>query len=106
MGRDADAAISVCKADHSPLWMNTLPDDHSMEKFLRDEAKNIRSQDLPTNYRLNGAIYICQTARLLKEESFFISSNIYAYVMGKDRSVDIDDLFDFKFARFLVSETR
>ncbi len=102
--KDADAIISVCEVDHSPLWMNTLPSDLSMDKFLRDEVKNVRSQDLPRNYRLNGAIYICRTSRLLTEMSFFISDNIFAYIMKKDVSVDIDDLSDFKMAQCLISE--
>jgi CMP-N,N'-diacetyllegionaminic acid synthase len=100
--KDADAIISVCEVDHSPLWMNILPSDLSMNKFMRDEVKSVRSQDLPKNYRLNGAIYICRTERLLAEKSFFISDNIFAYIMNKDISVDIDDLSDFNMAKCLI----
>jgi len=102
--KDADAIISVCEVDHSPLWMNTLPNDLSMDKFIRDEVKNVRSQDLPKNYRLNGAIYICRTTKLLAEGSFFISKNIFAHIMSRDASVDIDDISDFKMAQCLLSE--
>lgn len=102
--KNADAVISVCEVDHSPLWANTLPSDLSLDKFLRDEVKNARSQDLPKYYRLNGAIYICSTERLLEEKSFFISSNNFAYVMNKEKSVDVDDLFDFKMAKCILSE--
>jgi CMP-N-acetylneuraminic acid synthetase len=101
--KNADAVISVCEVDHSPLWMNTLPVDHSMEKFLREEVKNVRSQDLPQNYRLNGAIYICRTERLLEAKTFFISKNIFAYIMSKDTSIDIDDGFDFKLVKCLLA---
>lgn len=100
--RNADAVISVCEVDHSPLWMNTLPSDHSLGKFLRDEVKNVRSQELPKNYRLNGAIYICRTSCLLAEKTFFISNNIFAYIMSKDTSIDIDDLSDFRLAKCLL----
>ncbi len=99
--KSADAVVSVCETDHSPLWMNTLPNDLSMNNFLRDDVKNIRSQDLPRNYRLNGAIYICQADRLVVEKSFIIFNNIFAYIMNKDTSVDIDDSFDLKVANFL-----
>lgn len=100
--RNADAVISVCEVDHSPLWMNTLPADHSLGGFLRDEVKAVRSQELPKNYRLNGAIYICRTSCLLEERTFFISNNIFAYIMSKDTSIDIDDSFDFKMAKCLL----
>jgi CMP-N-acetylneuraminic acid synthetase len=97
--KNADAIISVCEVDHSPLWMNTLPDNLSMDKFIRDDVKNVRSQDLPKNYRLNGAIYICRTTELLKNGTFFILENIFAYIMNRETSVDIDDFSDLALAK-------
>jgi len=93
--KQADAVISVCEMEHSPLWANTLPENLDMSKFLKDEIKNKRSQDLATYYRLNGAIYICKTEKLLEEEGFFIKDKIFAYKMSKDSSIDIDEEIDF-----------
>ncbi|WP_187647906.1 acylneuraminate cytidylyltransferase family protein [Nitrosophilus labii] len=102
--KKADAIISVCEAEHSPLWSNTLPDDLSMNNFLKDEIKNKRSQDLPKFYKINGAIYIYKVERLLKENSFFIKNNIYAYIMDRKNSVDIDDEVDFKLAEVILKD--
>ena len=102
--KDADAVISVCEMDHSPLWSNTLPKDENMSLFIRDEVKNRRSQDLEDYYRLNGAVYICKTDLLLKEETFFIKENIYAYKMDRKSSIDIDEKIDFKLAEFFIKE--
>lgn len=102
--KEADAVISVCEMDHSPLWSNTLPEDGNMQGFLRDEVKNKRSQDLETYYRLNGAIYICDTQRLLEEKSFLLSDHIFAYKMDRESSVDIDEEIDFLFASVLLKE--
>ena len=102
--KDADAVISVCEMDHSPLWSNTLPKDDSMSLFIKDEVKNRRSQDLETYYRLNGAIYICKIDLLLREETFFIKENIYAYKMDRKSSIDIDEKIDFKLAEFFIKE--
>jgi CMP-N,N'-diacetyllegionaminic acid synthase len=99
--QNADAIISVCEMDHSPLWSNILPKDLSMKNFLREEVLNKRSQDLEKYYRINGAIYICKTDKLLEENTLFLKDNIFAYIMDKKYSVDIDDEFDFKFAEFL-----
>ena len=101
--KNADAIVSVCEVEHSPLWVNTLPTDLNMTQFLKTETTSMRSQDLPKHYRLNGAIYICRTERLLFEKSFFISDNIFSYIMEKEASVDIDDQHDFKFASYLIS---
>ena len=100
--KDADAVVSVCKMEHSPLWSNTLDETLSMKDFLRDEVLNKRSQDLEKYYRLNGAIYVCKTERLLEEKSLFLKDNIFAYVMDRESSVDIDEEIDFKLAQSIL----
>lgn len=102
--KNADAIVSVCEMDHSPLWSNTLPKDANMKGFLRDEVLNKRSQDLEKYYRINGAIYICKTQKLLEEKGFFLKDNIFAYKMDKKNSVDIDEEIDFKIAKVLMDE--
>jgi len=102
--KKADAVVSVCEMDHSPLWSNSLDDSLSMKNFVIDEVLNKRSQDLEKYYRLNGAIYICKTDKLLEEKSFMLKDNIFAYVMDRKSSIDIDDEIDFKIAQFYKEE--
>lgn len=96
--KNTDASISVCKMNHHPLWCNVLPQDGNMENFLNKKVINKRSQDIQEYYRINGAIYICNTELLLKNKSFFLNKNIYAYKMKIRDSVDIDELIDLKIA--------
>ncbi|MGJ0359088.1 cytidylyltransferase domain-containing protein [Aliarcobacter cryaerophilus] len=100
--KQADAIVSVCEMDHSPLWSNTLPKDGNMRGFLREEILNKRSQDLEKYYRLNGAIYICKTDKLLENKSFFLKDNIFAYIMDRKSSIDIDEEIDFLFAERVI----
>ena len=100
--KSAKAVISVCEMEHSPFWSNTLPDDGKMANFLRHDVKNKRSQDLEKYYRVNGAIYICETKKLLHESTFFINNNIYAYKMNQKSSIDIDTKIDFQIASVLI----
>lgn len=102
--KKADAVVSVCEMDHSPLWSNTLPKDNSMSNFLRDEVLNKRSQDLEKYYRLNGAIYICKTDKLLENKGFFLKDTIFAYIMDRESSVDIDEKLDFVIAELLLNK--
>jgi CMP-N,N'-diacetyllegionaminic acid synthase len=102
--KNADAVVSVCEMDHSPLWSNTLPEDNSMSNFLREEVLNKRSQDLDKYYRLNGAIYICKTNKLLENKGFFLKDNIIAYKMDRESSIDIDEEIDFKIAKLLIKK--
>ncbi len=100
--KNADAVISVCETDYPILWCNTLQEDLSMNKFIPEDIKDKRSQDLPKYYRLNGAIYIVKTEKLKNEKTFFISGNIYAYIMDRKNSVDIDEEIDLKVATALL----
>tara|TARA_B110000444_G_scaffold146817_1_gene137253 strand:- start:8103 stop:8795 length:693 start_codon:yes stop_codon:yes gene_type:complete len=100
--KNADAIISVCEMDHSPLWSNTLKSDQEMNKFFNEDVLNKRSQDLEKYYRLNGAIYICRINKFFKERAFFLKENIYAYIMDRESSIDIDEDIDLKIAHTLA----
>lgn len=101
--KNADAVISVCETDHPPEWSNTLPDDFSLANFYRPGVRTIRSQDQPKSYRLNGAVYIYNCKRLLKQENLEMDDNSFAYIMPKERSTDIDTEFDFEIAQLFLT---
>ncbi|MDB4399313.1 acylneuraminate cytidylyltransferase family protein [Akkermansiaceae bacterium] len=96
------SVVSVCKTDHPPHWCNVLPDDRSMKDFLPKNIKNLRSQDLPTSYRINGAVYISEVSSLLMEKGFF-GKTTKAYIMPVERSVDIDTKMDFELCKILMA---
>lgn len=100
--KKADAVVSVAKVDHSPLWSNTLPQNGDMSVFV-EGIHDERSQDLEEYYRLNGAIYIGRTEKVLAKESFLLSENIYAYKMKRSTSVDVDDELDFELCKCLLT---
>lgn len=102
--KNANAVVSVCEMEHSPLWSNTLPKDNSLSNFIQTQIKNQRSQDLETYFRLNGAIYICSIKHLLSEKTFFIKNNIFAYKMSRENSIDIDEKIDFELAKLYMKE--
>jgi len=100
--KKSKAIISVCEAEHSPLWSNTLPKTLSMSNFILSVNKNKNTQQLSTNYRLNGAIYLCETKELLKQRTLLLKKRIYAYIMPQNRSIDIDTKEDLIFAEILL----
>ena len=102
--KKANAIYSVCEVDHSPLWMNTLPDDLSFDNFLKPESSGVRSQDLPTHYRLNGALYLVSLEQYLQKGSLFGHRSTYAHIMDKNHSIDIDDELDFIVAEAICNK--
>ena len=102
--RGADAVVSVSESGHNPLWCGELDEDGDMSTFLDKNFLGKRSQDLPVFYCLNGAIYLCKTKRLLQEQSFLLSNNIYAFKIQRECSIDIDERIDFELASLLIEK--
>ena len=95
ISNEANAVVGVCEVDHSPLWCNTLPQDHSMINFIDKNISILPRQKLNTYYRINGAIYMINAEYFNSCESIY-DSKCFAYIMKKEHSIDIDDEFDFK----------
>lgn len=100
--KKANTVVSVCEMDHSPLWSNTLPEDYSMDNFIRPDVANSPRQKLNQYYRINGAIYLVRTEYLEICNTIY-DINSFAYIMDKKRSIDIDDEFDFIMAEALIT---
>ena len=96
----AFAVISVCEAEHSPLWCGHLPANHEFIDFIKPEAMK-RRQDVDRYYRLNGAIYIVNI-EMFKNDRELYHEGSFAYIMPQNRSVDIDTEIDFKLAEVLL----
>lgn len=103
--KNAMTILSVCEVDHSPLQCNTLPESLSMDGFERDEVKNMRRQDLPVYYRLNGAIYLSEVQHFIDTNDIY-EKNVYALIMDKKSSVDIDDAYDFMLAEAAINYSK
>jgi CMP-N-acetylneuraminic acid synthetase len=103
INKKAKAVVSVAEVEHPPYWMNVLPSDGCMKDFLTDNGLGHQRQDFPKYYRLTGAIYVAES-EMLKQEKTFMTKDTYAYIMPQDCSVDIDTLFDFKIAEFLMRD--
>lgn len=99
--KKANAVVSVCEADHSPLWTNTIGENLDMTGFISPIALNTPRQKLSTYYRLNGAIYMAKVDYYRSEPNIY-SDKCFACIMPKERSVDIDDIFDFTMAKALM----
>ncbi|MEA2051169.1 MAG: acylneuraminate cytidylyltransferase family protein [Campylobacterota bacterium] len=99
--KNADAVISTCEVDHPVQWNMKIKEDLDISEFVKNIDTN-RSQDQTKHYRLNGAIYIANTKKLLGNKTFFLTKNIYSYIMDKKDSVDIDDEYDFLIAEAFI----
>lgn len=96
------AVVSVCEAEHSPLWCGHLPENNEFVGFINEESMKQR-QAGGKFYRLNGAIYIVDV-KSFREDRYLYKSGSFAYIMSQDRSVDIDTDIDFTLAEILMKK--
>ena len=99
---NAKAVVSICEAEHSPLWCNTLPSNHSLKGFIPPELQALPRQQLPAYYRVNGAIYIVDLLQIDLSDIQLYDQDCFAYIMPKSRSADIDTIMDFHLAEILM----
>lgn len=97
----APAVVSVSDAECPPAWIGQLGPDLCMDDFVRPEYRGLRSQDFGTFYRLNGAIYVIGI-EAFRAEHGFMPKGALAYIMSRERSLDIDTPFDFLMAGLLM----
>lgn len=98
---DADSLVSICEVDKSPYWMRIIDGEGYLQPFIKSDKEYSSRQDLPDIYVLNGAIYIAKRDIFLQNGGF-MSDKTLPYIMPRERSVDIDDMLDWKLTELLL----
>lgn len=101
--KKAEVVISVSEAEHSPLLMNTLDTSLSLNGFINLNEVG-RRQSMPPYYQVNGAIYMMKT-HILDNISDLYGERSYAYIMSREKSIDIDSIVDFKVAEIFLKQS-
>ncbi len=98
--KEASFVVSITELEHPLSWCGKLGAGQSLNGFIEKKG-NKQRQAQDTYYRPNGAIYIAKV-KDFEEDTFFYREGAFAYIMPKERSVDIDTEFDFQYAEFLI----
>lgn len=110
---DIDAALEAFEDPRvqSVMSVYQVEDHHPGRMYKRDDGRlaplfpewiAARRQDLPAIYHRNGAIYACRVDHF-KRSGFLWDESPVPYVMPRNRSLNIDDPFDFEIAEFIYS---
>ncbi|NLH72429.1 MAG: acylneuraminate cytidylyltransferase family protein [Verrucomicrobia bacterium] len=97
----ADTAVSVVRLDHAihPVKLKIMEGDRLLP-YLEEERGRLAAHELPVLYVRNCAVYA--TRRYVIESGQIIGADCRGYVMPRERSIDINDELDYRFAEFLV----
>jgi CMP-N,N'-diacetyllegionaminic acid synthase len=92
--RASTTCVTVCEVDKSPYWMFKLDASQALKPLFPASEMPQNRQAAPKVYQLNGAVYIARTGHIMAGGTF-VAADTVAYVMGRDRSIDIDTKEDF-----------
>lgn len=105
INKQANSVVSMCECKNSPILSTKLNKDLSLDGFLSNINNKVRRQDLEKYYTLNGAIYLSNVNYFMKYKNFY-GKRSYAYIMEREKSIDIDNINDFKYAEYIIKSRR
>jgi CMP-N,N'-diacetyllegionaminic acid synthase len=103
--KSADAVLSVQKS--KPIaWQSSMDANCRLSPIVRMNPEELilnRQRYQSTTMVLNGSIYVLNVAFLRRTQTYFGPST-YGYLMPAERSIDIDDIDDFRLAEVLIKD--
>lgn len=99
-----NSIVSVTETEHPVQWCFTLPDDFAMSEYAKSPYNNVRRQDLKKYYQENGAIYLVNASKMMNEDYNLYEDKCYAYIMPRERSIDIDTKMDLIVLKAIIAE--
>lgn len=100
---EIESIVSVSKVSEHPIFIRSINKTGELEPIL-NVSSTVRRQDLPTYYKVNGAIYINKVEDILNNFVSF-NDNKFPYIMEVYEDLDIDTLEDLKKFESLILES-
>lgn len=105
---DTTSLITVTDVqEFHPYFMFTQEDNHQLKTLFELKERPLRRQDLPTYYRINGAMYLSKRSYydgIDEHAAIFDWNSLSSYVMDAPSSIDINDYLDFQHAELLLKK--
>jgi CMP-N-acetylneuraminic acid synthetase len=98
----AESAVSVVEVEHAlhPLKLKVMHDDRLLP-YLEEEKGRMAAHELSKVYVRNCSVYASR--RRVHEAGRILSDDCRGFVMPRERSIDVNDELDLRFAEFLLS---
>jgi N-acylneuraminate cytidylyltransferase/CMP-N,N'-diacetyllegionaminic acid synthase len=105
--KEANVVVGVREMEVNSVFVGPLDRQGRITRIVEQmNASGQRSflgQDFPTEYTMNGALYLAKWGYFKAAKSFYKDAEkSYGYVMDRLHSIEIDDPVDLMWAEFLV----
>jgi len=99
---NVDAVISVTDSHRSPFFNMVKNNEDGFAEVVLNNKDYYRRQDVPQTFDMTTAVYVVKRLHV-KNSSKLFDGKILSSFVPKERAVDIDDIYDFQFAEFLLN---
>ncbi len=103
LGEDTDVVITVTPATRNPYFNMVVREADGSSRVVCGSAGVVRRQDAPPIYDITTVAYATRPAFVLGHERLF-DGRVKSVVVPRERAVDIDDIYDFKMAEFMLEQ--
>lgn len=100
---DVDVVITVTPSARSPYFNMVRIDEAGRAQVVLGSAEFKRRQDVPPVYDITTVAYVARPDFILTHTRLF-EGRVRAVVVPKERALDIDDHYDFKFAQAMHTQ--
>ncbi|MFQ5661953.1 MAG: cytidylyltransferase domain-containing protein [Candidatus Paceibacteria bacterium] len=101
----ADSAVSLVEIEENhPVKMKKLEGDKVLP-YSVEEVFGTRRQDLPIAYKRSSAVYVMKRDLIMKDNELY-GTYTAGHIVPKERSIDIDDPFDWIKAEYILHELK
>ena len=95
-----DALVSINESHRNPYFNMVVKSKNHVSMICKSKKRIFRRQDCPTVYDMNTVVYVLKPDFIVKAKHLF-EGKVSSVIIPKNRSIDIDDEIDLKFARVM-----
>ena len=100
-----DIVVTMTNASRSPYFNMVSEQDGYVKLLLENESGYSRRQDVPIVYDMTTVAYVT-SPNYVKNNNKVFDGQVKAFLVPKERAIDIDDEIDFKIAEMLMMEKK
>ena len=102
--KDIDLVLTMTKSNRSP-WFNMVTRDESSKlSLIFNDSRINRRQDSPPCFDLTTVAYVSKPDYILKSSSMW-DGNVHGVEIPAERSIDIDNPFDYSVAKLIMENS-
>jgi len=103
---NADTLLGMREVEVNKVFIHSLDSNHRLSYFYHaiKELEKVRRQDQEKEYTMNGCMYIAKWDYFEKYKMFH-SENSVPYIMPEENSIEIDSVYNYKMACFIVENS-